>query len=288
MGKLFVIEGIDGSGKSTQFERLKAILSEKHDVTGISFPEYDKPSAALVKMYLNGEFSRNAADVNAYAASTFYAADRYASFKLYWENAYNNGGVILASRYVCSNAIHQMSKLPENEWDGFLGWLGDYEYDKLGLPRPDRTVILDIPVELSQKRLSARYNGDERIINSSFYFETFSGDGFFVPIFGGESRDPEKVRSALAEEIKMRSEKGFDAENFEISKKYYYGSLIKSLESPESIASALMNAGLRGTGDAYSVIEAAANVTLDDLKNCLKTRFDADNSTLSVIRPIEK
>ncbi len=160
-GRLIVIDGLDGSGKSTQFERLKAILSEKHDVTGISFPEYDKPSAALVKMYLSGEFSKNAADVNAYAASTFYAADRYASFKLYWENAYNNGGVILASRYVCSNAIHQMSKLPENEWDGFLEWLGDYEYDKLGLPRPDKTIILDIPVELSQKRLSARYNGDE-------------------------------------------------------------------------------------------------------------------------------
>ncbi|MBQ5332509.1 MAG: thymidylate kinase [Oscillospiraceae bacterium] len=160
-GKLIVIDGLDGSGKSTQFERLKAILSEKHRVTGISFPEYDKPSATLVKMYLNGEFSKNAADVNAYAASTFYAADRYASFKLYWEKAYNNGDIILASRYVCSNAIHQMSKLPENEWDDFLVWLADYEYNKLCLPRPDKTVILDIPVSLSQKRLSMRYNGDE-------------------------------------------------------------------------------------------------------------------------------
>lgn len=160
-GRLIVIDGLDGSGKSTQFEILKNILSENHHVTGISFPEYDKPSATLVKMYLNGEFSKNAADVNAYAASTFYAADRYASFKLYWEDAYNKGGVILASRYVCSNAIHQMSKLPENEWDDFLIWLEDYEYDKLGLPRPDKTIILDIPVSLSQKRLSMRYGGDE-------------------------------------------------------------------------------------------------------------------------------
>lgn len=111
-GRLIVIDGLDGSGKSTQFERLKTILSEKHDVTGISFPEYDKPSAALVKMYLNGEFSKNAADVNAYAASTFYAADRYASFKLYWENAYNNGGVILASRYVCSKRYPPDVKAP--------------------------------------------------------------------------------------------------------------------------------------------------------------------------------
>ncbi len=160
-GKLIVLDGLDGSGKSTQFERLRYVLSERLKVTGISFPEYDKPSATLVKMYLSGEFSQNAADVNAYAASTFYAADRYASFKLYWEKAYNEGELILASRYVCSNAIHQMSKLPENEWDSFLDWLYDYEYEKLGMPRPDKTIILDIPVELSQKRLSQRYNGDE-------------------------------------------------------------------------------------------------------------------------------
>lgn len=160
-GKLIVIDGLDGSGKTTQFERLVGILSEKHRIKGISFPEYDKPSAALVKMYLGGEFSKNAADVNAYAASTFYAADRYASYKLYWEDNYRNGEIILASRYVCSNAIHQTPKLPEAEWDGFLEWLADYEYERLELPRPDRTILLDIPEELSQKRLSERYHGDE-------------------------------------------------------------------------------------------------------------------------------
>lgn len=160
-GRLVVIDGLDGSGKTTQFNCLLEILSKKHKVRGISFPDYDMPSATLVKMYLSGEFSQNAADVNAYAASTFYAADRYASYKLYWEKNYKDGELILASRYVCSNAVHQMSKLPRSEWDGFLEWLEDYEYDKLGLPRPDRTVILDIPVELSQKRLSERYNGDE-------------------------------------------------------------------------------------------------------------------------------
>lgn len=160
-GKLIVIDGLDGSGKSTQFERLIEILGKEHKIKGISFPDYDMPSATLVKMYLSGEFSRNAADVNAYAASTFYAADRYASYKLCWEENYKNGEMIIASRYVCSNAIHQMSKLDESEWDGFLEWLEDYEYNKLGLPRPDRTIILDIPAELSQKRLSMRYNGDE-------------------------------------------------------------------------------------------------------------------------------
>ena len=162
-GRLIVIDGLDGSGKSTQFDRLLGILSPKLSVKGISFPDYDMPSATLVKMYLRGDFSKNAADVNAYAASTFYAADRYASYKLCWEKNYLNGDLILASRYVCSNAIHQMSKLPENEWDGFLEWLEDYEYDKLGLPRPDRTIILDIPVELSQQRLSERYDRLHRV-----------------------------------------------------------------------------------------------------------------------------
>lgn len=160
-GRLIVIDGLDGSGKTTQFERIIAQLGEKYKVKGISFPDYDMPSATLVKMYLAGEFSENAADVNAYAASTFYAADRYASYKLHWEKNYSEGDIIIAGRYVCSNAIHQMSKLDEGEWDGFLDWLEDYEYDKLGLPRPDRTIILDITAELSQKRLSARYNGDE-------------------------------------------------------------------------------------------------------------------------------
>ncbi|MGN1089193.1 MAG: dTMP kinase [Huintestinicola sp.] len=160
-GRLIVIDGLDGSGKSTQFERLLGILGEKNSIKGISFPDYDMPSATLVKMYLAGEFSKNAADVNAYAASTFYAADRYASYKLCWEKNYLNGDIILASRYVCSNAIHQMSKLPENEWDDFLTWLEDYEYNRLGLPAPDKTIILDIPAELSQKRLSMRYCGDE-------------------------------------------------------------------------------------------------------------------------------
>ncbi len=159
--KLIVIDGLDGSGKTTQFDIISKLLEEKHDVKAISFPEYDKPSSALVKMYLNGEIAKNAAEVNAYAASSFYAVDRYASYKIYWEENYKNGDVILASRYVSSNAIHQMGKLPENEWDDYLKWLEDYEYDKLGLPRPDCVIFLDMPVEISQRLMTSRYNGDE-------------------------------------------------------------------------------------------------------------------------------
>ncbi|MBP1560830.1 MAG: deoxynucleoside kinase [Oscillospiraceae bacterium] len=161
MGKLIVIDGLDGSGKSTQFDILKETLSEKYSVKAISFPDYDNPSSSLVKMYLNGELSADASGVNAYAASSFYAVDRYASYKMFWEENYKNGDLIFASRYVSSNAIHQMVKLPENEWDGYLQWLSDYEYAKLGLPEPNLVIFLDMPTDISQKLLSARYNGDE-------------------------------------------------------------------------------------------------------------------------------
>ena len=162
MGRLIVIDGLDGSGKSTQLDRLHAYL----DGCGtryqpISFPDYDSPSSALVKMYLAGEFGGEADAVNAYAASSFYAVDRYASYKQHWEAAYNAGDLIVAARYTTSNAIHQMSKLPSEQWDGFLDWLNEYEYRRLGLPRPDKVVFLDMPLAIAQQLLAARYEGDE-------------------------------------------------------------------------------------------------------------------------------
>lgn len=161
-GKIVVIEGLDGSGKSTQFEIIDKLLKEKNiPHKSISFPDYDNPSSALVKMYLSGEFSKNADDINAYAASSFYAVDRYASYKLYWEKSYNQGDLILASRYVTSNAIYQMVKCDRSEWDSYLDWLFDYEYDKLGLPRPDSVIFLDMPIDVSQELLSKRYDGNE-------------------------------------------------------------------------------------------------------------------------------
>lgn len=161
MGKLIVLDGIDGCGKTTQFELLSKKLSEMNvPVRPVSFPEYDKPSAALVKMYLSGDFSKVPDGVNAYAASSFYAVDRFASYKLYWEEAYRNGSLILASRYTTSNAIHQMGKLPRKQWDDYLCWLEDYEYNKLGLPKPDCVIFLSLPIEVSQKLLMERYGGD--------------------------------------------------------------------------------------------------------------------------------
>lgn len=162
MGKLVVLEGLDGSGKSTQLELLEqALWAENKAFQTVSFPEYDLPSCAPVKMYLAGEFGTHPGDVNAYAASLFYAVDRFASYKKKWASFYENGGLILAGRYVTSNAIHQASKLPEQEWDGYLTWLYDLEYQRVGIPKPDAVIYLKVPVAISQGLLSGRYQGDE-------------------------------------------------------------------------------------------------------------------------------
>ena len=161
MGKLIVIEGLDGSGKSTQLDLLyKNLKKENIDCKTVSFPDYENPSSTLVKMYLAGEFGKKPGDVNAFAASVFYAADRYASFKSAWGEYYNNGGTVIAGRYTTSNAVHQASKLPENEWEDFLSWLYDFEYNKIAIPKPDKVIFLDMPIEVSQKLLTKRYEGD--------------------------------------------------------------------------------------------------------------------------------
>lgn len=162
MGRLVVLDGLDGSGKSTQLNCLQEYFTQNHiNYRQISFPDYDQPSSALVSMYLRGEFGDAADAVNAYAASSFYAVDRYASYKKFWKDDYENGKLILAARYTTSNAIHQMGKLPRSEWDAYLQWLQEYEYGLLGLPRPDHVIFLDMPLEISQRLLSSRYAGDE-------------------------------------------------------------------------------------------------------------------------------
>ena len=161
MGKLIVIEGLDGSGKSTQLERLPLALKEKGIACRtVSFPCYEDDSSALVKMYLAGQFGSKPGDVNAFAASCFYAVDRFASFKKDWGEFYNGGGVIISGRYTTSNAVHQCSKLDESEWESFLSWLYEFEYEKLGIPAPDKVIFLDMPTEVSQKLLDKRYNAD--------------------------------------------------------------------------------------------------------------------------------
>ena len=162
-GTLIVIEGLDGSGKATQAKLLfESLRQQGKNVRQVSFPDYDSDSSALVKMYLAGDFGSDPGDVNAYAASTFFAVDRYASFKKNWREFYENGGVVIADRYTTSNAVHQCSKLPETEWEGYLDWLFHFEYDLLGIPAPDRVFYLQTDPGMSQKLLTERYRGDEK------------------------------------------------------------------------------------------------------------------------------
>lgn len=157
MGKLIVLEGTDGSGKSTQFR----LLTDRVEKAGIPFqklvfPQYQEESSALIRMYLGGEFGKKPSDVNAYAASAFYAVDRYASYKKVWGEWYERGGLVLSDRYTTSNAVHQTSKEPEEKQGEFLKWLYEFEYDRLGLPRPDLTIYLDVPTEYTERMMRSR------------------------------------------------------------------------------------------------------------------------------------
>ena len=157
MGKLIVIEGTDGSGKSTQFRLLtEAVAKRGFEFRKLVFPQYQEESSALIRMYLGGQFGDKPSDVNAYAASAFYAVDRYASYKKVWGGWYEDGGLVLSDRYTTSNAVHQASKEKEENRAEFLRWLYEFEYDKLGLPRPDLTIYLDVPTEYTEQLMRGR------------------------------------------------------------------------------------------------------------------------------------
>lgn len=219
MGKLIVIEGLDGSGKSTQLDLLfKGLEDLGKDCKWVSFPDYESNSSALVKMYLGGEFGNKPDDVNAYAASVFYTVDRYASYKANWGEFYDNGGTIVSGRYTTSNAIHQASKLPEDKWEDFLSWLYDFEYNKIGIPRPDKVIFLDMPIEVSQKLLTKRYEGDEnkkdihesdvkyleKCRNAACFTAKYSGWSIINCAENGEARSIEDIaKDVLAEALSV-------------------------------------------------------------------------------------
>ncbi|MCL1789720.1 MAG: deoxynucleoside kinase [Oscillospiraceae bacterium] len=164
-GKLIVIEGLDGSGKSTQWEMLKKSIVPEHQPLFMTFPNYDSESGKIINKYLAGEFGGNNGsglrENTAYSASSFYAIDRYISYKTLWGVEHRAGRNIISARYTSSNAIYQMTKLPKKEWQSFLDWLYDYEHQKLCIPKPDLTVFLDVPIEISQELLEKRYKKAE-------------------------------------------------------------------------------------------------------------------------------
>ena len=160
---LIVLEGLDGSGKGTQTALLfEALIKQGYSVRKISFPDYREPSSALVRMYLDGAFGEDPAQVSPYAASAFYAVDRFASYQRFWKDAYQAGEVILADRYTTSNMIYQAEKLPEESRNAFYRWLSDLEFDKFQLPKPDAVFYLDMLPEISQQLLLKRYGGDSQ------------------------------------------------------------------------------------------------------------------------------
>lgn len=158
MGKMIVIEGLDGSGKGTQAALLAEYLRENgQKVCEVSFPDYESEGSALVRMYLSGALGNDPSDTNAYAASMFFAADRYVSFRTSWMKEYQDPDtIVIANRYTTANAYHQLSKLPREQWDAFLDWLWDFEFRKLGLPVPDTVLALSMPPRISQKMIEQR------------------------------------------------------------------------------------------------------------------------------------
>lgn len=157
MKKLIVVDGVDSSGKETNTNYIYELLKASgENVIKISFPNYISPSSSLVKMYLQGDFGENPNDVSAYAASIFYAIDRYASYKTLWGDF---DGIIVADRYTTSNMVHQAAKIDdEKEKEKFLEWLEDLEFEKLGIPRPDKIIFLNMPVWAAEQLMANRKN----------------------------------------------------------------------------------------------------------------------------------
>jgi dTMP kinase len=159
-GKLIIIEsGSDASGKATQTSKIyERLLNEGYKIKKVEYPNYKSDSSSLVKMYLRGDFGKNPSDVDPYVASTFYAGDRYASYKTEWEKFHKEGGIVICDRYTTSNMVHQASKMDTKERDKFLDWLFDFEFNLYKLPQPDCVVFLDVPIEYSQRLMANRKN----------------------------------------------------------------------------------------------------------------------------------
>lgn len=205
-GKLIVIEGLDSSGKETQSRLLLEVLRKKgYKIERFEFPNYESNSSALVKMYLSGEFGSNADDVNAYAASSFYAVDRYATWKKEMEAFYNGGGIVVADRYTTSNIIHQAGKLGNSaEKEKYIEWLYDFEFVKMGLPKPDAVIFLHMPVDVSIRLMENRRNKagtegkDIHEANYDYLKMTYANAMDMIDICGYntvECTDGENVRS---------------------------------------------------------------------------------------------
>ena len=165
MGRFIVIDGLDGSGKETQAKLLEKELSKKGiKVRLLSFPCYESDSSLFVRMYLNGNLGTHPENTNAYAASSFFAADRYISYRTDWKKDHDDPDtVLIANRYTTANAVHQLAKLSEDRWDDFLEWLWDYEFAKLGIPEPNDVIYLEMTPDISMRLIASRSEKTGRV-----------------------------------------------------------------------------------------------------------------------------
>lgn len=211
-GRLIVLEGLDGSGKTTQLALLcDALQKEGVPFRKLEFPCYESESSALVRLYLGGAFGEKPEDVNAFAASSFYAVDRYASYRSDWGKAYEAGQLMISGRYTTSNAIHQGAKLEGEARRRYMDWLFDYEYRLLGLPAPDAVFFLDVPADVAAENIARRNEARdiheqnvrylERCRESALEAAARYGWEIIACTSNGMMRDPAGIAEELREKI---------------------------------------------------------------------------------------
>lgn len=204
MARLIAIDGLDGSGKNTQSALLADYLQKKGEsVRLLSFPTYQEPASTLVNLYLTGGLGDAPEDTGAYAASTFFACDRYVSYRCDWQRDYEKSdGVIIANRYTTANAVHQLSKLPRAEWEGFLSWLWDFEFNKLGLPAPDEVVYLEVAPQVAVTLIDKR--GQEKDIHEKNL--SYLAKSYEAALFCSEKLGWKRIECCQAAKMKSREE----------------------------------------------------------------------------------
>ncbi len=206
-GILIAIDGLDGSGKETQTKLLEqALLSKGIPCRSVSFPTYDDRMSAVVKLYLSGAFGDDPHAVNSHAASVFYGVDRICSYLLDWKKDYEAGTVILANRYTTANAVHQLSKLPREEYDDFLDWLFDLEYGKLGLPAPDLVLYLCVPPEVSRALVQSRSEATGRTIDIHEKDERHLTDSYQAALYSADKLGWTKIDCAMDGSLRTRED----------------------------------------------------------------------------------
>lgn len=204
---LIALDGLDGSGKETQTRLLESALAEWGiPCRSVSFPTYDDQMSAAVKLYLSGKFGEDPSAVNGYAASSFYAIDRYCSYMLDWKKDYDAGTVILANRYTTANAVHQLSKLPREEYDGFLDWLFDFEFGKLDLPKPDLVLYLCVPPSVSDRLVKSRSDATGRATDIHENSKRHIADSYGAALYSAQKLGWAKIDCANGDTLRTREE----------------------------------------------------------------------------------